>query len=251
MTEQVDKEGFETLSTLSAADNFNQWMFDTLRPFIKGKIFEAGSGIGNISGLLLNMGQTVTLSDFSFPYRKLLQEKFGAHPHLAGVLDMDLEDERFDEKFAPYFGTYDTVIALNVIEHVKNDGSAVANCKKLLKEGGHFIMLVPAYQLLYNRFDKELGHYRRYNKKGMQRLVGPHLSILQCHYFNLAGIMGWWVSGTILKNKTIPSSQMDVFNALVPLFKLMDSVVFRTVGLSVWLVGLKGGKDKVDGRIGG
>jgi 2-polyprenyl-3-methyl-5-hydroxy-6-metoxy-1,4-benzoquinol methylase len=236
MTEQVDKEGFETLSTLSAADSFNQWMFDTIRPFIKGNIFEAGSGIGNISGLLLNMGHPVTLSDFSLPYKKLLQERFGGHAQLAGILDMDLEDKLFDEKFAPYFGMYDTVIALNVIEHVKGDGMAVANCKKLLKKGGHFIALVPAYQLLYNRFDKELGHHKRYNKKSMQRLVAPHLSILQCRYFNLAGILGWFVSGTILKNKTIPSSQMDVFNALVPLFKVMDGLVFHQVGLSVWLV---------------
>ena len=239
MTEQVDKEGFETLNTLSAADNFNHWMFDTIRPFIKGKIFEAGSGIGNISGLLLNMGQPVTLSDFSLPYRKLLAGRFGKHPHLTEILDMDLEDELFDEKFAVYFGTFDTVIALNVIEHVKEDGYAISNCKKLLKEGGHFIALVPAYQLLYNRFDKELGHYRRYSKKSMQRLVSPHLSIVQCQYFNLAGILGWFVSGSVLKNRTIPAAQMDVFNALVPVFRLLDSAVFHRVGLSVWLVGVK------------
>jgi len=241
MTEHLDKEGFETLNTLAGADRFNQWMFDTIRPFIKGRVFEAGSGIGNISGLLLNTGGQVVLSDYSAPYRQMLEEKFSAHPHFAGVLDMDLEDKKFDEKFAAYFNTFDTVIALNVIEHVKEDGLAIVNCKKLLKEGGHLIVLVPAYQLLYNRFDKELGHYRRYSKKEMQRLVSPHLSIVQCRSFNLAGILGWFVSGTILKNKVIPSYQMDVYNTLVPLFKILDSMVSHRIGLSVWLVGKKSG----------
>lgn len=239
MLEQVDKEGLETLNTLATADNFNSWMFDTIRPFIKGKVLEVGSGIGNISGLLLNMGNPVWLSDFSIPYRELLQKKFADHSHLSAVLDMDLEDPLFDEKFASIVGSFDTVIALNVIEHIKKDGQAVANCKKLLKPGGHFIILVPAYQLLYNRFDKELGHYRRYSKKAMQRLISPHLSVMQCRYFNLAGIPGWFVSGSILRNKIIPARQMDIFNALVPVFRTMDKLFFYRLGLSVWSVSVK------------
>lgn len=241
MTELVDKEGLETLNTLADADRFNQWMFETVRPFIKGRIFEAGSGIGNISSLLLNTGGQVVLSDYSAHYRQLLQERFSGHSHFGGVLDMDLEDKRFEEKFAAYYGTFDTVIALNVIEHVKEDSLAITHCTKLLREGGHLIVLVPAYQLLYNRFDKELGHFRRYSKGAMQRLVSPHLSIVQCQSFNLAGILGWFVSGTILRNKMIPSYQMDVYNTLVPLFKIMDRMVFHRIGLSVWLAAKKSG----------
>jgi len=241
MTERVDKEGFETLTTIAAADKFNQWMFNTIRPYIKGNVFEAGSGIGNISELLLGMGHPVMLSDFSPHYQPLLRKRFATHPQFSGVLDMDLEDSRFDERFHPYFGTFDTVVALNVVEHIKDDGAAIANCKKLLKVGGSLVALVPAYQLLYNRFDKELGHFRRYSKKSMQRLVSTHLSIRQCQYFNLAGIPGWFVSGTILRNKTIPSTQMKIFNALVPVFRLMDRIVLHRAGLSVWIVGEKRG----------
>src|SRR5882757_2715033 len=201
MTEQVDKEGYETLNHLAAANSFNKWMLDTVRPFIKGRVLEAGSGIGNISELLLDMGNEVCLSDFSAPYRDVLREKFSARPNLCGILDLDLEDKLFDQKFAAKFGSFDTVIALNVIEHVKDDSTAIANCKKLLKTGGHLILLVPAYPLLYNRFDKELGHYRRYSKNEMQRMVSIHLSVVGSGYFNLAGIAGWFVSGTILRNK--------------------------------------------------
>jgi SAM-dependent methyltransferase len=244
MTEQVDKEGFETLTTLATADNFNKWMFDTIRPFIKGRVLEAGSGIGNISGLLLNMGNPVCLSDLSQPYGDLLRKKFTGHPHLSDILDMDLADPLFDEKFASRFETFDTIIALNVIEHIKEDGHAVANCKKLLKPGGCLIVLVPAYQLLYNRFDKELGHYRRYSKKAMQRLISPHLSIVRCRCFNLAGIAGWFVSGTILRKRIIPSSQMNIFNALVPLFRTLDKMVFHRLGLSVWSVSMKSGNNQ-------
>jgi len=239
MTELIDSEGLETLNTIAGADRFNQWMFDTIRPFIKGRVLEVGSGIGNISHLLLNTGGSVVLSDYAASYTQLLRSRFSVHPNCSGVLDMNLEDPAFDEKFGRYYGTFDTVVALNVIEHIEQDGLAVAHCTKLLNRGGNLIVIVPAYQGLYNRFDKELGHFRRYTKKEMQRLVGEHLSIVQCRNFNLAGILGWFVSGTILKNKVIPSYQMDAYNTLVPFFKLMDRIVSHRIGLSVLIVGQK------------
>ena len=237
MVQHLDKEGYETLSTLAGADNFNKWMYETIRPFVKGRVLETGSGIGNISALLLETQKEVVLSDFSLPYTAVLLAHFKDHPHLSGILQMDLVDSRFDERHSSLFGSFDTIIALNVIEHVEEDGLAVGNCRKLLKQGGRFIILVPAYAGLYNRFDKELGHCRRYTKKTLQQLISPHFSILQCRYFNLAGIAGWFFSGTILRKKIIPSSQMRCFNALVPLFRVLDKMGLRRIGLSVWAVG--------------
>lgn len=239
MVQHPDKEGYETLSTLAGADNFNKWMYETIRPYVKGRVLEAGSGIGNISTLLLETQQEVVLSDFSPAYTEILSAHFKDHLHLSGILQMDLADSRFGEKYASLLGSFDTVIALNVIEHVANDNLAVSNCRSLLKAGGHFIILVPAWPGLYNRFDSELGHYRRYQKKALRQLISPHFSVLQTRYFNLAGIVGWFFSGAILRKKTIPSSQMRVFNTLVPVFRIMDKVVGGRLGLSVWAVGRK------------
>jgi 2-polyprenyl-3-methyl-5-hydroxy-6-metoxy-1,4-benzoquinol methylase len=236
MPEQLDREGHLTLKVISGADNFNQWMFDRIRPFIKGRVLEIGSGIGNISNLLLNTQKEVALSDYSTAYLDILRRNFSSHPHLSGLLSIDLVDPRFDEKFSSFFGSFDTVIALNVIEHIQDDDLAIGNCKKLLKKGGHFIILVPAYPLLYNRFDKELGHYRRYTKRTLGLALSRHFTVAQNRYFNLAGIAGWVFSGAILRKKIIPPSQMKVFNTLVPLFRIMDKMVMNRIGLSVWAV---------------
>jgi len=235
----LDKEGYDTLRVISDADNFNKWMFDTLRPYIRGKVLEVGSGIGNISGLLLQTQDSVVLSDLSEDYTTILRRRFTGHPALCDTLVMDLNDPAFGRRYASWAGSFDTIVALNVIEHVADDQRAIANCVGLLKKGGRLIVLVPAYQALYNRFDRELGHCRRYKKATLRELVGPHCTIIKTRYFNLAGIAGWVFSGNILRKKIIPEGQMKLFNRLVPFFKWMDRMSFRRWGLSVWAVAVK------------
>ena len=130
--------------------------------------------------------------------------------------------------------TFDTVFALNVVEHIKDDNKAIENCKKLLKNQGHLIILVPAYQSLFNNFDVELEHYRRYTQKSLKQLIKANqLNIIKTFSFNVIGILGWFVSGSILKKKTIPEGQMGLFNKLVPVFKIADVLTLKKMGLSV------------------
>ena len=135
---------------------------------------------------------------------------------------------------------FDGLFALNVVEHIKDDTLAIANCKKLLRPGGRMLILVPAYQTLYNTFDEALEHYRRYNKKSLKKLFSDNqLQITHSQYFNFAGILGWFLSGNILRKKVIPTGQMKLYNSLVPLFKIADKMLFNQVGLSVIVEGVK------------
>jgi SAM-dependent methyltransferase len=209
-------------------------MYSAIRPFCKGKILEIGSGIGNISHFFFEDKSDIVLSDIRQNYCERLKNKFPQ----ADVLHFDLVSPNFDTEMKAYFGSFDSIFALNVVEHIENDGLALSNAKKLLKAGGILIILVPAYQSLYNRFDKELMHFRRYTANGLSSLFRTSgLTVKSSRYFNLIGIVGWMFSGTIQKNKTIPSDQMRFFNALVPLFKLFDQLVLRKAGLSVIVVG--------------
>ncbi len=235
---EIDTEGHDTLDAVAIADKFNNWMYQTILPFCKGNILEIGSGIGNISNFFLEDGAQITLSDIRDNYCEKLQDSFGHYPNLQGILNMDLTDPDFDNKHADCLGQFDTVFALNVVEHIKDDRLALKNCKKLLRRGGHVIILVPAYQWLYNKFDKELEHYRRYTKDGLTRLIADsQLLIKHSQYFNVAGMAGWFVSGRILKKKTIPKNQMSLYNKLVPIFKVVDKTLLNKIGLSVIAVG--------------
>jgi SAM-dependent methyltransferase len=237
---EEDKEGLSTLETISRANKFNQWMFDTIYPYCKGRILEIGSGIGNISQFFVDAKAFITLSDIRENYCSQLKDRFSDASTLEDVILLNLIDPDFERKYAHYKNTFDTVFALNVVEHIKDDVLALKNCKFLLKDGGTLLILVPAYQSLYCSFDRELGHYRRYTRKTLSNVFEEnHFKIDHYRYFNSAGILGWIFSGKILKKKTIPEGQMGIYNKLVPVFKIFDKIFLRAIGLSVILVGKK------------
>lgn len=236
----IDSEGMETLEVVGEAQHFNSWMYKTILPYCRGNILEIGSGIGNISEQFLKDNLRISLTDLRDNYCQILRDKFKKYPSLESVHQMDITDPDFDTKHADKFGTYDSIYALNIVEHVKDDSLAIANCKKLLKPGGNLVILVPAYQKLYNGFDKELEHYRRYTQKSLDKLFNINeLEIIHRQYYNFVGIFGWWFSGNILKKKTIPEGQMKLYNSLVPIIKLIDKIVLNKAGLSVITVGTK------------
>lgn len=237
---EFDAEGLETLRVISDAVNFNQWTFDTISPFCSGKILEIGSGIGNISECFYKKGYDLTISDIRKNYRDFLMERFPDASSQNKILPIDLVHTEFDNEYREILNSFDTVFSLNVIEHIENDLQAVANCKKLLRPGGKLITLMPGLQSLYNNFDKELFHFRRYNRKSMSALFEKNnLRVLKTFYFNAGGISGWFISGKILNNKIIPAGQMKFFDKLVPVFRLTDKLLMNSIGLSVICVGEK------------
>jgi 2-polyprenyl-3-methyl-5-hydroxy-6-metoxy-1,4-benzoquinol methylase len=233
MTEGTDKEAYKTLHAIRQADKFNAWMYDTIRPYIKGRVLEAGSGIGNISSFLLDSGHDVWLSDLDTGYCRLLDDKFAGRPNLKGVLQLNLEDEHFEQRFSSLFNTFDTIVATNVVEHIKDDARAIRNCRMLLREGGLLVVLVPVGNWLFNSLDREFGHYRRYSKARLNRLLGKELTVIHTRYFNFGGIAGWFFTGSLLQKRTLPELEMRVFNRLVPVFKIIDKLLMNRVGLSV------------------
>lgn len=237
--EENDMVGLETLALFSHADKFNRWMFDCIAPHCKGRIFEMGSGIGNISKYLLEAGDRVVLSDVNKGYCKYLEDRFRHERSLEQVICADASAPTWLNPFPSLLHSFDTVVTLNVIEHIQNDGAAIANCKRLLRMNGQLVVLVPAFQGLYNRMDKELGHFRRYNKKTLSALCEEQgLKISETRYFNLAGVPGWWLSGR-MGSKKIATRQLKLFNALVPLLKLADKPFKNLAGLSVIAVAVK------------
>lgn len=238
--QEFDAVGEETLEAIGKAHRFNQWMYQTIKPWCKGHILEIGSGAGNMSKYFLEDNQHIMLSDIRDSYCKKLEENFCDKPSLMGTANIDLADPNFDKKHSKLFNSFDTVFALNVVEHIKDDFLAIKNSNKLLKKGGHLLILVPSYQHLYNRFDVNLGHYRRYTIASLSHIfLMNNFSIIRKQYFNFIGLFGWFFSGRILKKEVIPNDQVKIFNRLVPIFKIIDKVIFQSIGLSTIIVGKK------------
>jgi SAM-dependent methyltransferase len=232
-----DPEGIQTLEAIALANHFNRWMYDTIRPWCSGRIFEVGSGIGNISAYFMADKQSIMLSDLRLVFCQALQQKFQDHPNCLGVRQLDLAHAEFDTIYCDLLGSFETVFALNVVEHIQDDRLALFNLQKLLKAGGNMIILVPAFNALYNRFDKELHHYRRYTHTTLSEVMPSGQRMVHASYFNAAGIAGWWFMGGVMKKKLIPGSSMKIYNQLLPVIRLLDKVTQKFVGLShiqVW-----------------
>ncbi len=229
---EFDFEGEETLKSMSHAVNLNNWMYSQIEPYINGRVLEIGSGIGNISQVFIKEGKDIDLSDIRDQYIDFLNDKFPNNK----VLKIDLVHPDFDKVYNHLSGTYDLVFALNVIEHIEDDKLAIKNLSKLLKPNGIIYILVPAYQFLYNNFDKSLFHFRRYTKTTLKRIFHSNLNYLKSWYFNFAGIFGWYIVGKILKKEIIPESNMKLYNFLTPIFKVLDIITLRSIGLSVVVV---------------
>lgn len=235
----ADEIGFSTLVNISEADKLNTWMFESIQPFVKGKTLEIGSGIGNISAEFVHHRLPLSVSDHDDRYCRFLEQKFASEPLVEGVFNIDLVDPAFESSFARLLGSFDTIFALNVVEHIEDDRQAVANCHKLLAPGGHLILLIPAYQTLFNGFDKGLGHFRRYTMRSVRQLLSTRFEVIKTWHFNLAGIFGWFFFGTILRGRAITKGQMGTYNKLVGLFRLADKMTFNRIGLSAIGVGKK------------
>jgi SAM-dependent methyltransferase len=234
----IDPTGAETLLAFSKAAAFNTWLSEQILPWAKGHILEIGSGIGNISEIIIRNNLPVTLSDLNPQYCIQLKNKFDRNDNCKGIISIDIADSSFEEKYKLLLGKFDSIIALNVIEHIADDRLAFENCKKLLRPGGRIIILVPAFNFLYNSFDRELGHYRRYTGKELgEKIQHAGFTILHRQYFNMPAMFGWYISGSLFHMKMIPENQLRFYNYLVPLFRIIDKLFQRKMGISVISVG--------------
>jgi SAM-dependent methyltransferase len=206
-------------------------MFDRLRPWIGRRVLEIGSGIGNLSAFLVDREQLV-LTDTREEYLSRLRKRFAGHRNVA-VARLYLPND--DSALAGQ--RFDTIICLNVLEHVDDDISALVAIRGLLAPSGRLVLLVPALPGLYGSIDRALGHHRRYKRAGLAELLNATgFRVAHIEYFNLAGIPGWWWAGRVFRRQTIPGGSLKLYDALVPLFRLERLIPWR-VGQSLIAIG--------------
>jgi len=230
--------GKETLGCISLAVNLNKWIVELIQNHFGDEILEIGSGIGNISKLL-PVRNFLTLTDIYPYYINLLQDIFSDKPSV-NVQKLDIGQKPACEIINK---KYDTVICLNVLEHVKDDNIAVQNMKAFLKQNGKMILLVPQYQWLYGTFDSELGHYRRYTQRGLRQLLESNgMVTVKSFNFNSLGIIGWWFNAVFFKKKHMSKFQVTIYDKIVPLLRIYEKF-FSHPGLSIINISQKNNYD--------
>jgi glycosyltransferase involved in cell wall biosynthesis/phospholipid N-methyltransferase len=216
-----DEYGSQILARLGRAPRFNAWMADTIRPFCGQRVLEIGSGVGNLTQKLIPRREYV-VSDINPLYLQTLASLRQDRPYL-DVAFCDVTDVA---SFPRSESGYDTVICLNVIEHVPDDRVALSNIRSALASGGRAIVLVPQGQWNFGTLDEVLGHRQRYSKDALRRLAADvGLEVEQIVDFNRTGTAAWFLNGKILRRRTFGLVQIKLLNLLTPLFRLVDRLV--------------------------
>jgi glycosyltransferase involved in cell wall biosynthesis len=211
--------GARILATLANAVRFNAWMADTVRPLVGQYVLEIGAGIGNMTQQLLRGRKAYVATDIDGEHIARMRVRFGGRPNMT-IRRCDLRDSADFEEFR---GQFDTVVCLNVVEHIDDDMTALRNIRSALAPGGRAIILVPQDQNAYGSLDKVLGHYRRYSKQELTaKMEAAGFEIERMFEFNRATMPAWKFNGQVMKRQTFNRFQLAVFDALVPVWKRID-----------------------------
>jgi glycosyltransferase involved in cell wall biosynthesis/phospholipid N-methyltransferase len=216
-----DEYGSQILGRLGRAPRFNAWMADTIRPFCGQRVLEIGSGVGNLTQRLIPR-QRYVASDINPLYLQTLAALREDRPYLEASY-CDVTDLR---SFPRTENGYDTVICINVIEHVLDDRAALANIKSVLWDGGRTIVLVPQGQWNFGTLDEVLGHQRRYSKEALRSLAREcGFEVTDIIDFNRLGSLAWFINGKLLRRRNVGRGQIVLLNLLTPLIRILDRVL--------------------------
>jgi SAM-dependent methyltransferase len=219
------------LEDLEAARNYNAWIASLVLPHLGDDPIEIGSGLGGNAARWLAAGMPrVTVSDVDGETLGSLRRRFEGDARVE-VAEVDL--------MRPPRRNHTAVVAINVLEHVEDDISGLRAAHELVPPGGRVVIFVPAFEFAMSRFDREIGHYRRYTVKTLrQSFEAAGLEVERCHYVNSPGLVAWTVGMKWLRQQPREGMVLRVWDGVViPVTRRVEARVRPPFGQSVLAVG--------------
>ncbi len=224
--------GHKDLIDMEAAPKYTEWTLARTRPYVGDLLLEIGSGIGNNVRILMQYTDVIA-TEIEPIYLEVLRN---AYMNTPGV---EVREWDVTQPPPPDLPQPDSILCSNVLEHIEDDRTVVANADLALKPGGRMIFIVPRGEKLYSSLDAAIGHYRRYDQERLQSLFEDlGYKIEELFTLNKIGVLGWWYRGKVAKQEAIGRFGLKAFNVLVPIFKLIDPLL-PWKGLSLVIVARK------------
>ena len=212
--------GPAVLDALSGAENFNRWMADTIAPWVGRRVLEIGAGMGNLTRQLCPRRSLYLATDIDHEHLENLIKRFQHRPAVK-IYKLDAEDPR---AFEPFANQVETVICLNVLEHLKDDRQVLESIRTALVPGGILILLVPNGPEAFGTLDEALGHYRRYTREQLATLLShAGYELDRMLQFNRVSWFGWRFAGQVMKSRALSHVGMRVFDRFVWLWRRIDA----------------------------
>lgn len=230
MSSPCDDALVRDLETMSCAVNYRNWIYSQFSEYIGRRVIEIGAGIGNFTNMLLDRELVVAIDNHR-PSLEVLKRNFMTSNN---VIPLEIDVSSPDMLELRRYGA-DSIICINVLEHVKEDRKTLSYMYDVLKEGGRLLLLVPAFQILYGSIDRVVGHQRRYSKKELLfKLRETGFQVLEIYYMNFIATFGWFLNNRILLRKEESPSQVLFFDRyIVPWLERVESIMRPPFGLSI------------------
>jgi hypothetical protein len=224
----------EVLEDLTDAVNYQGWLADLTRPHLGEDPIELGGGIGDYAAAWLTSVPRITVTEADESRFKVLSERF-------------VDDERVTVRqlFLPASerAGHSAAVALNVLEHLEDDVEALRSVAGLVRPGGAIVLIVPAFPFAMSRFDRSIGHFRRYTVGSLRAaLEGAGLRVEQIRYINPIGLVNWYLACRLLRMTPRNGVALRAYDRLVvPLARRLERSWRPPFGQSVFAVARSAG----------
>lgn len=218
------------LDLFAAATHWKSYLRRRVEPYLGPEVLEVGAGLGGTTRLLCRGEQRrwVCLEPDSTLADRLAEEiREHRLPDCCRLEIGTLADRPAEPEF-------DTLLYIDVLEHIEDDAAELARAAEWLRPGGHVVALSPAHQWLYTPFDKSIGHFRRYTKRTLAALTPPSLELVRLIYLDSVGLIAS-LGNRLLLGRAMPSPrQIAVWDRLmVPISRRLDPLLAHALGKSV------------------
>lgn len=228
MNKKINQYNGWELKFFDKSKNFRNYQFSLIKNYLRGHLAEVGPGNGTNLSYYFKYPSKVDLYE---PTKKLhfkLKKKFKNNNKVSF----------FNSNFTEKKKNYNCILYLDVLEHIKNDKNEIFKAFKALKKNGFLIINVPAFSHLYSQFDRDVGHYKRYQKKDIKLFCNKlNLQKLELRYYDSIGYILSLLSKITSSNyKQNFEKKVKVWNALIPLSKILDFLTCNFFGKSLLII---------------
>jgi SAM-dependent methyltransferase len=222
--------GGAELKLFASVHNWKAYWSGKLLPFISGDVLEVGAGIGSNTRYLDSgrRGRWVCLEpDVKLAAQMTENLALVDGPHKYEIVAGTLKSLDRSRKF-------DTIIYIDVLEHIENDRGEMKDAASILRAGGRIIVLAPAHQFLFTPFDAAIGHFRRYNRSMLRAVSPPGLQLEKLFYLDSAGLFLSLASRVLLRQSMPTAAQLQIWDRwIIPLSRVLDKCLLHRVGKSI------------------
>lgn len=221
------------LPVFAEARNWKRYFASRLRRYVAGNVLEVGAGIGATTAALCSGNEEAWLCLEPEPRRCAeIEGKIDS-----GLLPSICRAQTGTAHALSPEPRFDTILYIDVLEHIEDDIGELAAAADLLAPGGRLVVLAPAWQWLFSPFDAAIGHFRRYDRPGLRGLAPPGLRVTASFYLDSAGVLASMANRFCLRSAMPTAGQIKIWDRLlVPISRLLDPISANGYGKSVVVV---------------